>query len=321
MTKSVLIVDEMHPSIVPMLEKAGFSVDYEPAIRAADVPGRMAEYAGLVVRSKLVIDADFLDRAGQLRFIARAGAGMDQIDTKAAEKRGVVLLNAPEGNQDALAEHAMGMILTLFNKLRLADAQVRQGVWNREANRGYELKGKTVAIIGYGFMGQAFAQRLASFDCKVIAYDKYKRGFSSSIVEEASMEEIFVEADVVSLHLPLTSETRSWVNDQFLQRFRKPFWLINTARGEIVSLQALVDAVNSGKVMGAALDVLENEKLETLTPEQKSAFDALIAMPNVLLSPHVAGWSFESYERINKVLVDKINRLIGKEQKVSSSSF
>lgn len=321
MPKSVLIVDEMQLGIIPLLEELGFQVDYEPQIRAEEVYDRLPAYSGLVVRSKLVIDEAFLARGTQLEFVARAGAGMDQIDIKAAEKRGVKLLNAPEGNQDALAEHTVGMLLTLFNKLHLADRQVRQRIWDREGNRGVEIKGKTLAVIGYGFMGEAFAKRLLGFGCKVIVYDKYKRGFGSIKAEEVSMEEVFLEADVVSLHVPLTKETRQMVNAEYLGRFKKPVWLINTARGEVVVLQDLLDALKSGKVRGAALDVLENEKLQTLTPAQEAAFSELAQMPNVLFTPHVAGWSYESYERINRVLAEKISRIYGKEKKASSARF
>lgn len=321
MQKSVLIVDEMHPSIIPLLEKEKFIVAYEPQISVDEVRERVHEYSGLVVRSKLVIDKEFLDRCVKLEFIARAGAGMDQIDVKAAEKKGIYLMNAPEGNQDALAEHTVGMILTLFNKLHTADSQVRNRVWDRERNRGTELGGKTVAIIGYGYMGEAFIRRLTSFGCKVIAYDKYKRGFSNHRVEEASMEEVFVEADVVSLHVPLTAETKFMVNAKYFERFQKPFWLINTSRGEVVSLTDLVTALKSGKIKGAALDVLENEKLHLLKPEQESAFNELSQMDNVLFTPHVAGWSYESYERINQVLVEKIRRIARKETKTPTASL
>ncbi len=321
MLKSVLIVDEMHPSIVPLLENEGYKVDYEPHITAVEVLSRVGAYAGLVVRSKLVIDAAFLEKCDELEFIARAGAGMDQIDIKAAESRGVTLINAPEGNQDALAEHSVGMLLALFNNLIQGDAQIRNRVWDRESNRGFELKGKTVAIIGYGFMGDAFARRLTSFGCKVIAYDKFKRGFSSMRAEEASMMEVFVEADIVSLNVPLTPETKHMVNAAFIERFQKPIWLLNTSRGEVIVLKDLLEGLTTGKIRGAALDVLENEKLHTLSQEQENTFNELIEMKQVLFSPHVAGWSFESYERINQVLVEKIRRIDLKETKTATTSL
>ncbi|MEQ9378368.1 MAG: NAD(P)-dependent oxidoreductase [Imperialibacter sp.] len=321
MLKSVLIVDEMHPSIVPLLESEGYKVDYEPQITAGEVLDRVAEYSGLVVRSKLLINKLFLEKCVKLEFIARAGAGMDQIDVKAAESKGIYLLNAPEGNQDALAEHSIAMLLTLFNNLLVGDAQIRSKVWDREGNRGYELKGKTVAIIGFGHMGDAFARRLTSFGCKVIAYDKFKRGFSNMRVEEASMMEVYVEADIVSLNVPLTAETRQMVNAEFFERFQKPIWLLNTSRGEVVVLKDLLSGLKSGKIRGAALDVLENEKLHSFTQEQESTFGELVKMRNVLFSPHVAGWSFESYERINQVLVEKIRKLKLKETKTPSTSL
>lgn len=319
--KSVLIADEMQAGIIPMLEELGFVVHYEPGITPDEVAARIGSYHGLIVRSKLRIDSDFLDKAEKLEFIGRAGAGMDQIDIKAAEKKGVRLVNAPEGNQDALAEHTIGMILTLFNKLHTSDREVRQKVWDRDGNRGVELKEKTLAVIGYGYMGEAFAKRLLGFGCKVIVYDKYKRGFGSIKAEEVSMEEVFLEADIVSLHVPLTNDTRHMVDAQYISRFKKPFWLVNTSRGEIVNLQDLLEGMKSKRILGAALDVLENEKLHTLTSEQAATFQALAELPNVLFTPHVAGWSYESYERINKVLVEKISRIYDKEKKTSSASL
>jgi D-3-phosphoglycerate dehydrogenase len=302
----ILIVDLMHPSLLPLLQEQGFEADYRPDISKDEVSTIVSAYDGLIVRSKLTITASFLEKAPNLKFIARAGAGMDQIDVAAAQKQGVHLLNAPEGNRDAVAEHAVGMLLCLFNKLRVGDQQVRQGIWDREGNRGLEIMGKTVGIIGYGNTGRAFSQRLQGFGCRVLAYDKYVKGFGNAAAEESTLEAIFDQADVLSLHIPLTSETQGWVNEDFLYRFKKNIFLINTARGELVPLADLRKAIESGKVVGACLDVLENEKLKTLTPAQQQSFAALTQSEQVLFTPHVAGWTHESYVKINETLVRKI---------------
>jgi D-3-phosphoglycerate dehydrogenase len=227
---------------------------------------------------------------------------------EACRQRNIALFNAPEGNRVAVAEHALGMLLCLFNKLHLADRQVRGGTWDREGNRGVELMGKTVGIIGYGNTGREFARRVNAFGCPVLAYDKYQQGYGDPFAEESTLEAIYEQADVLSLHVPLTPETLGWVDENFLGRFRKEIYLVNTARGEIVPLAGLMAALESGKVHGACLDVLENEKLATLNPTQRAAFDALAASDRVLLTPHVAGWTHESYRKINLVLVEKIAR-------------
>jgi D-3-phosphoglycerate dehydrogenase len=302
----ILVVDPMHPSLLPLLEGKGLAADYRPELTKEEIMAIVGDYDGLVVRSKVAINEDFLQQAGGLKFIARAGAGMDQIDVDAAGKKGIALLNAPEGNRVAVAEHAIGMLLCLFNKLHLADRQVRAGVWDREGNRGLELLGKTVGIIGYGNTGRELARRIGAFGCRVLAFDKYIGDFSDKHAQQRTLAAIFEESDIVSLHVPLSSETLGWVNKSFLEGFRKNIFLINTSRGEIVPLADLVWALESGRVQGACLDVLENEKLKTLTTAQKEAFDYLAASERVLLSPHVAGWTHESYVKINQVLVEKI---------------
>jgi D-3-phosphoglycerate dehydrogenase len=303
---SCLIVDEMHPSIIPMLEKAGLSPDFRPGISREEVMNIIGNYDGIVVRSKLNVNKEILDKALKLKFIARAGAGLDLIDTEEVDKRNILLFNAPEGNRDALAEHAMALILSLLNKIRIADQEVRSGKWDREGNRGYELQNKTVALIGYGFMGKALAIRLKAFGCELLAYDKYLKNFSDGIVKESGMEEIFERADLVSFHIPLDAETRGSINESYLSRFKKEIWLINTARGEILPLKDLNKLLKSGKVRGAGLDVLENEKINKLTDAQQEIFEELVKSDKVILTPHIAGWTFESYVRINEVLVDKI---------------
>jgi len=304
----ILVIDLMHESLLPLLAAKGLSADYRPGIRREEVYDAVGDYEGLVVRSKITVDEALLQRAPRLRFIARAGAGMDQVDVEACQKRNIALFNAPEGNRVAVAEHALGMLLCLFNKLHLADRQVRGGTWDREGNRGVELMGKTVGIIGYGNTGREFARRVKAFGCPVLAYDKYRQGFGDAFAEESTLEAIIEQADVLSLHVPLTPETLGWVDETFLGRFRKDIYLVNTARGEIVPLPGLVAALENGKVRGACLDVLENEKLAALNPAQKAAFEALAASDRVLLTPHVAGWTHESYRKINLVLVEKIAR-------------
>ena len=225
---------------------------------------------------------------------------------KFLEDKGIEIVNAPEGNRDALAEHAIGLLLSLLNNINSSDKEVRNFIWDREGNRGIELSDKTVGIIGYGYMGQAFVQRLRAFDCRVLVYDKYKKGFGTKKVEEVSLDKLFDKADILSLHIPLNEETKGWVNAEFLERFRKEIYLLNTARGEILPLIELLKTLDSGKVKGAALDVLEKEKFNNLTDEQKADFENLFSRQNVVLSPHVGGWTFASYKRINEVLVGKI---------------
>jgi D-3-phosphoglycerate dehydrogenase / 2-oxoglutarate reductase len=302
----ILIADEMHPSLLEMLQEQGWSSSYQPAISRTDLLRQLPAYDGLIIRSKTPVDEELLAPAPNLRFIARAGAGLDTIDLRYVQSRTIQLFHAGEGNRDAVAEHTVGMLLGLFNNILRADRQVRQGTWDREGNRGVELMGKTVGIIGYGNNGSATARRLSGFGCRVLAYDKYLTGYGDAFATEARLEQIVQEADILSLHVPLTEETRQWINDDFIEKFEKPFFLINVARGEIVSLEAVVRGLQSGKIRGACLDVLENEKLGTLTTSQQAAFDYLRTSDHVVLTPHVAGWSHESYVRINEVLVRQI---------------
>ena len=252
-TPKILIVDDLHPVFKERAEDLGYEVDDRPFISREETLAIIADYDGIAVRTKFRIDEELMNAATQLRFVARAGAGLDNIDVKYAAARNIKLINAPEGNRDAVGEHAMGMLLSLMNNFQRADAEIRNGVWDREGNRGYELKGKTVGIIGYGFMGQNFARKLAGFEVKVIAYDKYKTGFSDAYASEASMEEIVSKSDVLSLHVPLTSETRQMVNDEYLFHFKKPIFLINTARGEILNTKAVLSAIKNQKILGCGL--------------------------------------------------------------------
>ncbi|MCH7413958.1 phosphoglycerate dehydrogenase [Belliella sp. R4-6] len=304
----VLIIDEMHLSIIPLLEAEGFVVNYRPEIKREEILTIVSDYIGLIIRSKTPMDRALLEKAVNLKFIGRAGAGLDQIDLEFLEEKAIQLHNAPEGNRDAVGEHAIGGLLSLFNHINRADGQVRKGVWDREGNRGEELAGKTVGIFGFGNMGQAFAKKLRGFDVKILAYDKYKKGIEFDFVEEVAFEQILDEADVLSIHVPLTAETRNYFTLDLLQKFSKPIYLINTARGEVISFETLNKALDLGILKGAVLDVLENEKFKTFTTSQKEEFEKLTGRNNVLFSPHVAGWTFQSYEKINQVLVEKISQ-------------
>jgi D-3-phosphoglycerate dehydrogenase len=308
----ILIVDEMHSSIVEMPKELGLSVDYLPNIAFEEVLDKVGDYEGLIIRSKFSIDTAFLKHAKKLKFIGRAGAGLDLIDIDACKKAGVEVFGANEANKVAVAEHIIGMLLSLLHKINTGSREVKMGQWNREQNRGEELFGKTVGIIGFGNNGQATAERLAAFGCKIIACDKYKYGFGTHLVEEVDMKTIFERSEVVSLHIPLTKETDKWVDATFFGRFKKPIFFCNIARGEIVVLKDLVAAMKEDKVRGACLDVLENEKFNTLSSGQRESFDYLTRNDNVILTPHVAGWSTESYVKINNVLKDKIERFLEK---------
>lgn len=307
--KRILIVDDLHPLFMERLRKAGHTCDYRPDIAYGECEQSLGTYEGLVVRSKFRVGKELLEHAGRLEFIARAGAGMDNIDEAAAEQKRIVLLNAPEGNRDAVGEHALGMLLSLLNNLRKGDAEIRSGTWDREGNRGTELMGKTVGIVGYGYMGQRFARKLSGLDVNVIAYDKYKTAFSDEFARETDMEEIFRESDVLSLHVPLTAETRGMVGEAYLDAFKKSIFFINTSRGGTADTQAVLERMREGKVAGAALDVLEVEKFPSLA--QQPWFSGLVACGKILLSPHVAGWSVESYRRISEVLARKVLELYG----------
>jgi D-3-phosphoglycerate dehydrogenase len=307
----ILIIDKMHSSIIPLLEKEGHQADYRPNITRSEIMEALPLYEGLVIRSKTPMDRDLLEKAHNLKFIARAGAGLDQIDLEYLAENEIQLFHAAKGNRDAVAEHAIGGLLALMNHLIKSDQEVRKGIWDREGNRGYELKGKTVGIMGYGNMGRAFAKRLKGFGVDVLAYDKYKKDFEDNLVQEVIWEKLKAEADILSLHVPLTEVTRNFFTFDELRSFAKPFWLINTARGEVISFETLNQALDAGILRGAVLDVLENEKFNRFSPEQKAEFEKLANRENVIFTPHVAGWTFESYEKINEVLVKQIKKAFG----------
>ncbi|HEX8350143.1 MAG TPA: NAD(P)-dependent oxidoreductase, partial [Hymenobacter sp.] len=286
-----LVIDEMHSSLEPMLREIGVQIHFRPELKAAEVPAALAAhpYDGLMVRSKLRITTSLLAHGPNLRYVARAGAGVDNIDEEALAAAGVTLLNAPEGNRDAVGEFAIALLLSLFRNVVRADKEVRAGTWRREANRGEELGGKIVGLIGYGHMGRSFARRLSAFDCTVLAYDIDPTVPADQYATLVTLEELQARADVVSLHFPYSAANHHFINEALLGAFQKPIWLMNTARGEVLEHAALVDALQNGRVRGAALDVLENEKLATLTAEQQARFDFLKSADNVILSPHIGG--------------------------------
>lgn len=299
--KQVLIVDEVHPSMADGLTNLGFEVDTRLNLNADEFRRILPEYTGLVIRSKFKITADVLEK-NQLSFIARAGAGLDLLDLDACSARGIAIFTANEGNSDAVAEHVIGQILSLAHKLHTSDTEIRHGLWERDGNRGFEIKGKTIGIIGYGNMGKAVALRLSGFGMRILAYDKY----APSVDFPASLEQIFEDADILSLHIPLTSETRGLVTPSFIESFKKPILFINSSRGPISTLEPLLQGLRSGQIRGLALDVLPNEKLSTWSPVEKEIFTEIAAYPATIFSPHVAGWTTESYFKINEVLLEKI---------------
>ena len=305
----VLITDDVHILLIEGLQQMGYDVVFRPDISFVETLDAISLYDGLVINSKIFCGAELLDKASDLKWIARLGSGMEVIDTAVCDAKGVKYFNSPEGNRNAVAEHALGLVLSLMNNISKSNEELKAGKWIREANRGEELSGKTVGIIAYGNTGQAMAKILSGFDVRVLAYDKYKTGFGTEFVRESGLEEIFEKADIVSLHLPLTAETKYMVDELFLNSFRKPIYLVNTSRGKVIKTTALVTAIQAGKVKGAALDVLENEKINQLSEEEQKWFDALRKEERVILTPHIAGWTVESKRKIAEVVLEKIMRM------------
>ncbi len=308
----ILHLDTNHPLLIEQLNALGFQNDEDYTSSKAKIEAKIDNYDGFIIRSRFSIDKHFLDKAKSLKFIGRVGAGLENIDVEYALQKKIHLIAAPEGNRNAVGEHSLGMILSLFNKLNQADQEVRNGKWLREENRGIELDGKTVGLIGYGNMGKAFAKKLRGFDVDVLCYD-IKNNVGDLNAKQVSLEELQKKTEVLSLHTPQTSQTIGMINTSFINAFSNPFWLINTARGKSVNTIDLVQALQSGKILGAGLDVLEYEKssFENLFTESElpKAFQYLIAAKNVLLSPHVAGWTIESKEKLAQTIVDKITAL------------
>lgn len=306
---NIVFLDTVHPVLQERLTALGWNCIDETlsTIQASKKSLAMAD--GIVIRARFRLDASILQFAPQLKFIARSGAGMENIDQDYCENHNIQLINAPEGNRNAVGEHALGMLLALLNKLHTADREVRNGIWDREGNRGLELDGLTVGIIGFGNNGRAFAKKLSGFDVQVLAYDKYKSDFGNSFVKESSLSELFEKSDVISFHIPQNEETLFFANDSFFEAFKKPIFLLNLSRGKIVQTSSLIKALKSGKVRGAGLDVLEYEKssFEQLFDQVlTSDFKYLLEAKNVILSPHVGGWTEESYFKLSDVLADKI---------------
>ena len=304
----ILHLDSNHQLLINQLNDLGYTNHEDYKSSKEVVEATIHEYDGIVLRSRFTIDQQFLDAAINLKFIGRVGAGLENIDCDYAHKKGVYLISAPEGNRNAVGEHTLGMLLSLFNKLNKADAEVRGGKWLREDNRGIELDGKTVGLIGYGNMGKAFAKKLRGFDVEVLCYD-IKENVGDANAKQVTLQEFQEKVDVVSLHTPQTPLTLNMINAYFINQIKKPFWFFNTARGKSVVTSDLVSALKSGKILGAGLDVLEYEKasFESLfSSEMPEAFQYLINSENVLLTPHVAGWTIESKEKLAQTIVDKI---------------
>ncbi len=305
----ILFLDETHPILYSIFEKKGWTIEIDTTSSMEQIESKLPLFNGLIVRSRMVLDEQFISHAKNLKFIGRPGAGLENIAVEFAEKKGIHVFRSPEGNRDSVAEHGIGMLLMLFNKLNSANWEVKNGQWNRKSNWGEEVMGKTVGLIGYGVMGKAMAQRFSGFGVNCIAYDKYLDQYSDEFCKQVSLEELKKTADVVSLHTPLTEETKGYLNEAFINSMSKPFYLINTARGQSVVLNDLVKGLKSKKVLGACLDVLEYEKttFESMFDENKTdSFDYLAKAHNVLLSPHVAGWTQQSNVKIAQFLGERI---------------
>jgi D-3-phosphoglycerate dehydrogenase len=315
----ILHIDSNNAILMRQLQELGFENHEDFTSSKEEIEAKIQSYQGIVIRSRFKIDKGFLDKATNLQFIARVGAGLESIDCEYALSKNIALIAAPEGNRNAVAEHTLGMILSLFNNLNKADREIRAGQWNRETNRGHELDGKTVGIIGYGNMGKAFAKKLRGFDAEVLCYDILEN-VGDANATQVSFDEFQQKVEVLSLHIPWTAETNKMVDAAFIDAFARPFWIFNTSRGKNIVTVDLAAAMSTGKVLGAGLDVLEYEKLsfETLFQDKNTpeAFQYLLEADNVILSPHVAGWTFESHERLAQVIVDKIKAKYVDEDKV-----
>lgn len=306
MSRKALITARVHEYLINRLEKSGYEVIYQPSVTYDEAARILPECTGMIVTTRLKVDRQLIDRAPKLEWIGRLGSGMELIDVPYAESKGIRCVSSPEGNCDAVGEQALGMLLCLMNNLLKSNLELRKGIWERDGNRGYELNGKTVGIIGYGHTGGAFARKLQGFDVQVLAYDKYKTGFSAGYVQEATMEQLYAKADVVSIHLPLTDETRHLANANFFSAFAKPVYFLNTARGKIVNTPDLIAALEAGTLAGACLDVLENEKLPTYTTTEQEQLEKLLQFPNVVLTPHIAGYSHQASIKMPQYVLDKL---------------
>ncbi|MCS7077899.1 MAG: phosphoglycerate dehydrogenase [Bacteroidia bacterium] len=305
----VLIVDDIHPVLIDVLSHHGFICNYMPNLSYEDILVQISEYEGIVMRSHTPVDKKMLDNASRLRFIAKVGSGIDNIDEIECKKRNIKIINAPEGNRDAVAEFTVGVLLSLARNICTANEGAKRLEWNREQNRGFELKGKTIGIIGYGNVGYALSQRLHGFEMQVLAYDKYKMHFSNLYVTEASLERLYEEADIITFHVPLTPETQGWINLEWLMRFKKSIVLLNMARGKIAVLEDVLKGLEIGKIAALGLDVLPNEDFATYSDREKEVLQKIASFSNAILTPHIAGWSYSSKVRLSEVLAYKILKI------------